>query len=529
MSLELVHYCSTTYVFYENIKFVQRKCYKNGNCFVCSLHGCNAKIKIFDLDLNTNDNDTDHNNNDNDNNCYTNFKFFGNHSNQKHEIFDTLYINKLKFKNKVYSKCSESKSIYHNSKPREIYNNIALQNENISCHVPYHDVKQRCYSLKNINKIPSPKYEYQIKNWIISNNLDNNSYLGDLKNGKIQIFCPEWGAICLRDCKLLFVDVSFKYTPLLCNKNLPYKGALHLVCGYNVHNDYIPPCFHCCTILMKKAKPSESDYNEAFDELQSQCIKKYNIDIFQTNNNNNNSNDIKTILSMMDMEEPLRSSIESHYHQCILKICLFHYSKAIVTNIKDKGLGSNYITNGKNFDINIYYFLRDYISLSLMKPKYITRTWNLLFKKSFKLNINKTDHNKIVELVLYHKKYYMKSSSYIMQWNHFNANIRTNNHLETLNYSVLLFYGTHKDFSEFMLKNNQYFKLEYIKLNQYKNGKIYKRKKDVIIKNQCLIKLMYWLNTIDNPTDNDLLCYLKYVSIALKGNIQSCQKILNKF
>eukprot|EP01083_Nonionella_stella_P115762 343565_1 len=128
----------------------------------------------------------------------------------------------------------------------------------------------------------------------------------------------------------------------------------------------------------------------------------------------------------------------------------------------------------------------------------------------------------LTKWIKYHKKQYMKGGSFILEWNHFRQYVRTNNQLENRNGRINQTFGSHPYLFAFIRAMAAYYNEHWIKYMQYKNGHLNKRSKKERTKNELLTEL--WDFIEDSSTqpneeqlDKDILIFLKYSSIALKG------------
>eukprot|EP01083_Nonionella_stella_P051699 137260_1 len=133
-----------------------------------------------------------------------------------------------------------------------------------------------------------------------------------------------------------------------------------------------------------------------------------------------------------------------------------------------------------------------------------------------------------------HKRQYMGSGQYIKEWNHYRDFVRCNNQLENKNGIINRLCGSHPFLFEFQYLLAQYYNDEYIAYDQFiKHGATNKRHKREILKNKLLIRAWDFIDKDKsmgyvNTKDEDIVVFMKYASIALKGNAAQIEKMLQR-
>ncbi len=104
------------------------------------------------------------------------------------------------------------------------------------------------------------------------------------------------------------------------------------------------------------------------------------------------------------------------------------------------------------------------------------------------------------------------------------------NELENRNGRVNLMFGPHPYINKFAYRLAKWYQEEYVELQQYLNqGYQRKRKNTEVLKNDLLKKCWNWLKNLGNdPTDDQLIIFLKYVSVAVKGDKKKLEEILDR-
>ena len=110
----------------------------------------------------------------------------------------------------------------------------------------------------------------------------------------------------------------------------------------------------------------------------------------------------------------------------------------------------------------------------------------------------------------------MKSGEFILEWNCFKTDIRTNNSLECQNSLINGKFGSHPFLFKFIFLLAEYFQHSFIAYEQFqKFGKSNPKKKKEITKEKSLI---WWWDFISkNKKDGDILLFLDATSKIMKS------------
>eukprot|EP01083_Nonionella_stella_P125451 379457_1 len=171
-------------------------------------------------------------------------------------------------------------------------------------------------------------------------------------------------------------------------------------------------------------------------------------------------------------------------------------------------------------------------AIALLPPKLVPRAWNIIAKK--REDATKECAEQGLQFMLYHKRQYMGSGQYIKEWNHYRDFVRCNNQLENKNGIINRLCGSHPFLFEFQYLLAQYYNDEYIAYDQFiKHGATNKRHKREILKNKLLIRAWDFIDKDKsmgyvNTKDEDIVVFMKYASIALKGNAAQIEKMLQR-
>ena len=469
----------------------------------------------------------------------------GTHNVLSHEHWDEERITKHILEQEVIQKIKET-----NLAPHKAYNSVARDHPNhINVFSGYRDMKNKAYRARGKTGFILPKKPTDISSTLRDNGLDTNyygqkiklkryddnnvsdeimnewkskiciMYLGDGETGEIQVFCCKNGALLLRAANNIHFDVSFKCTPKIspsADNPIPYKGCLHLIVTFDPkNNEESPMAIPCATILYKNEKPDAETYDFGIKYLRKRCVEVHDIDII---------NETKTVKGMGDYEIALKIAISKNWTNIIIKGCLFHYSQCLNRNIGYKGLRSVYQQNGKHFDYKFYCYIRKFHSLALLPPKLVPKAWNIL-AGSYTKYVPQNYKEACKQWILYHKRFWMKSATFILEWNCYRSLIRTNNSLETRNNLINIDFGTHPYLFDFVWSLAQWFADGFIQYDQYIiHQKGNKKKLREILKEKVLLDC--W-NFIDkNHSNEDILLFLNEASKSMKADTKTLKKML---
>eukprot|EP01084_Bolivina_argentea_P315421 546460_1 len=236
---------------------------------------------------------------------------------------------------------------------------------------------------------------------------------------------------------------------------------------------------------------------------------------------------------MGDMEKPLRGAIAMVWRRSVKKICAYHYAKGLFKNIGEKGLRGYYC--GRDLNIKVYHYFRNFFGMIAVPPHLIGKCWNLVYKlrKNDGFGFEgvsedcKSSGNKWLK---YHRKQYMEPKTKRHEWNHYRSYVRTNNELENRNGKVNKMFGTHPYIHKFAFQLAKWYQMEYVELQQYINQGYQRQRKNVeILKNNLLDKCWDFIDAKKgHETNEDLVIFLKYASVALKGNKETITRILKR-
>ncbi len=347
-------------------------------------------------------------------------------------------------------------------------------------------------------------------------------YLGDGgTHGQMQFWCPEMGAKELSTGYRVYIDVSYRITPKVARMQRPYGGVLHILAGHrNKDNEWVPQTTPCATILLKDAKPSGQVYLNALVTLKRLCWQQYKIDI-------RNDTERSELITMADMERGLREAVQGFWPLSKKKICAFHFAQALLKNQKSTDIG---LFKHCKDNTRIYYYFRNFFVLWAVPPGLVGRCYELLIRKGGDPEFGYKDvcpeeGHKWLE---YFRTNYMKNPDYAMAWNHWWSWVRTNNELENRNGKINKMFGAHPYINKFAFRLAKWYGQEYLQLEQYiKQGYQRKRRTSEVLKNKLLEKCWKWLEELGkNPTDDQLIIFVKYCSVAVNGDKKKLKEIL---
>eukprot|EP01083_Nonionella_stella_P038522 104813_1 len=504
---ELRHHKTTDYVFRDGYRYHEtgysRQSSSIQQTFKCSERDCRAFIKTIDKNP-------------------LDYEYGGPHILKQHVRYDQNDLRIFDFKEQV------KKRVQGGDQPHEAYNNVAREQPDVAEQVRgYDSVRNVAWNVRYETRGKLPKHKKDWGEYLRREGIDGNYYDQLLNNGKpeeddilqqwearrgafylgdggtsgrYQIFCPREGAKVLSECDRIYVDCSYKFMPRQSPHSIdiqPYGAGCHLIAGFlNENNECVPCTVPGATVLFGPDHPDEEEYYGGFKLLREMCQKEYGFDIVR---------DDHVLETMGDMETPLRGAIHQMWPKSKRKICAFHYSQRLNTNIGNKNLNRFYRSN--------------------VPPKLVPKCWNILRKERKK--IYSQCKEQMDEFIQYHKKTYMKDGSWIVSWNHYRSYVRTNNELERKNGILNARLGRHPFLDKWVMGMAEWYMDEYIKFKQYvNNGVQSKRHKKEILKNELLDKC--WDFVDENQDQESLMIFLKYSSIALKGNQQVLQKILKR-
>ena len=120
----------------------------------------------------------------------------------------------------------------------------------------------------------------------------------------------------------------------------------------------------------------------------------------------------------------------------------------------------------------------------------------------------------------------MKNSTFIMSWNNFDSDVRTNNTLERKNGSIKQLFGVHPYISKWCWQTAKLFEDGFVEMEQYiTNGSTRVRSRENILREVLLKKHWEYISNENNQNDNDILSFLKETSIILKAKEPRLRKM----
>ncbi len=355
-------------------------------------------------------------------------------------------------------------------------------------------------------------------------------YLGDAgTNGKEQHWCPKWGAKQLSTGYRFYIDVSYKSTARIAGLKQPWGGVLHILVGYkNEKDEWAPHTTPCATILMEKAHPSGQEFLDTLGNLRRLCQREYEIDII-------NDTERTELITMGDMEIGLRDAVETLWKKSTKKICAFHFAQALLKKQRSTEIGLHLYFEEDNG--RIYYYFRNFFMLWAVPPALVRRCYEILVKKRDdpKFGFYDVCEEEGSQWIKYFRDYYMKPK-FVEEWNHWWSLVRTNNELENVNGWVNKMFGSHPYINRFAFRLAKWYQQEYVELQQFiNNGYQKKRRKREVLKNNLLKRCWNWLDKLGGGTEdwtkvtNDqLITFLKYTSVACKADNEKLEEILNR-
>eukprot|EP01084_Bolivina_argentea_P185541 319944_1 len=359
--------------------------------------------------------------------------------------------------------------------------------------------------------------ESQIKDWTERR---GKFYIGDgKKRGKYQFWCPKWGAEQLATGARIYIDVSFKSTPRISQLKIPYQGVLHLLVGHkNENNKWVPHTTPCASILLQKGKSTGQVYLNALKKLWQICRSEYKIDII-------NHGGRTDLIVISDMEEGLKQAVQSLWNNSRQKICAFHFAQALRKKQQTIGLSKYFKDN-----IKVYWYFRNFFMLWAVPLDLVRRCYDLLVSKADDpdFGYRHVCEKEGDEWIEYFRDTYMINMEFAKRWNHWYEFVRTNNELENRNGQVNLMFGPHPYINKFAFRLAKWYNEEYIQLMQYLNQGYQRRRRSIeVLKNDLLKKCWDWLEELGpRPSDNQLIIFLKYCNVAMKGEKKKLEEIL---
>ncbi len=159
-----------------------------------------------------------------------------------------------------------------------------------------------------------------------------------------------------------------------------------------------------------------------------------------------------------------------------------------------------------------------------MSPLYIFTCHNIILD-DIKLLIPEA-HDAAYLFHDYHGGYYMRPG-FVIKWNQYRSEQRTNNDQEKGNGDVNRFVGAHTAIDDWSYGMGKWFNDKHLDFVQYmENGVQNKRHTSEILKNKLLN--LVWDYQDKYHKKKHLRIAMKYASIALKGNKDIIQKILKR-
>ena len=269
----------------------------------------------------------------------------------------------------------------------------------------------------------------------------------------------------------------------------------------------------CATILFRDSNPDADTFDLAIKYLEKRCKEEFGVDII---------NKSKQIEGMADFDGALQTMIKMNWN-IILHSCLFHYDQALNVHV-NKELKPCYQKNGSSFDFEFYKYIRKYHALPLLPVNLVPIAWNTL-AKLYKKITPLSYHNQCKRFILYHQSQWMRSASFIKDWNCYRSTTRTNNPLECRNSIINARFGSHPFLFDFVWKLSEWYADAASDYDQYKShGTGNVKSKREILKEQVLNDLWDFID--QNQKTRDVLLFLEKASIAL--NSKTSEQTLRK-
>ena len=323
------------------------------------------------------------------------------------------------------------------------------------------------------------------------------------QGGKLLVFCADTELTVMHNSEYLVCDGTFEMVP---------DSSYQL---YTIHGYFNGEGMALAWALLPNK--TTDTYVEMFTALRDALVVKF-------------GHIGKVAYFLTDFEQAAINSIQTVFHDTVVKGCSFHFRQAVIRRVNQEGLQRSYNTGG---DPAIRGWIREILALPLLPPFAIPYAWQRL--RSPPQNTDLATNLMLLSFTAYFDNTWMLGNFPPSLWNHYDHNgPRTTNLAEgwhnSLNSSLGVSHPTMRSFLDWLQRCQHAVQCRGIQLSAGRRPKsqrrVYRELDDKIMKAKVTLSLKIgpiFAYTFPQPEAwgqfaAELASYLQYTSYLILGD-----------